>query len=55
MLREALGVDATLVKGSGGIFQVAVDGQVVAKKTYEGFPSDAGMVAAVGEAISSRR
>jgi len=29
-LKKALGVEASLVPGSGGIFEVAVDGKVVA-------------------------
>ena len=38
-LREAFGVDARLVEGSGGIFQVVVDGeQVFDKKTVGRFP-----------------
>ena len=46
-LREGLGIDAKLVKGSGGIFTVAVRGKVVARKTWEGFPTEAAIVEAV--------
>lgn len=46
-LREAMGVEAELVRGSGGIFTVAVDGDIVARKTWQGFPSEADIVSAV--------
>ena len=52
-LREGLGVEAKLVKGSGGIFTVAVGGNVVAKKTWMGFPNEAEIVAAVKGALQS--
>ena len=51
LLKERLGVEAELVKGSGGIFVVAVDGVSVAAKTREGFPTDEVCVAAVGQAL----
>ncbi len=50
-LREALGVEATLIPGSRGIFEVAVDGQVVAKKTLDGFPEPEACVEAVRAAL----
>ncbi|MDP2314942.1 MAG: hypothetical protein Q8P41_18730 [Pseudomonadota bacterium] len=47
-LREGLGIEARLVKGSGGVFTVAVDGKIVARKSLvTGFPSEADIVAAV--------
>ena len=46
-LRDALDVEAQLIKGRGGIFEVKVDGQVVAKKTYDGFPTNEQIVEAV--------
>lgn len=49
-LREAHGVQVELVKGARGIFEVAVDGTVVAKKTMNGFPTDQACVEAVGAA-----
>ena len=52
VLRERSGVEAVLVKGSGGIFEVAVDGRVVAKKTAFGFPSNDEIVTAVRAATS---
>jgi len=50
-LKDKLGVEATLVPGSGGIFEVAVDGTVVAAKTRAGFPEDAQCVEAVKAAL----
>ena len=46
-LREALGIEAKLVRGSGGIFTVAVNGEVVARKTLAGFPAEQAIVNAV--------
>lgn len=38
-LKQRLGVDSELVRGSGGIFDVAVDGDIVFSKHQEGdFP-----------------
>lgn len=50
MLKEELGVEAELKVGSGGIFEVAVDGAVVAKRGFLGFPSEEEIVAAVVKA-----
>lgn len=47
MLREEFGVEARLIKGRGGVFEVAVDGHVVAKKTFDGFPMEDQIVQAV--------
>ena len=44
-------MEAELVPGSGGIFEVAVDGKVVAKKGPTGFPSEQDVVKAVGTAL----
>jgi selenoprotein W-related protein len=44
-------VEAELVPGSGGIFEVAVDGKVVSKKGLMGFPSEQDVVNAVGAAL----
>jgi predicted Rdx family selenoprotein len=47
-LKQELGVTVELVKGSGGIFLVEVDGVVVARKSASsGFPSEAQVVEAV--------
>ena len=50
-LKDTLGVEATLIPGSGGIFEVAVEGAVVAAKTRAGFPEDAQCVEAVKAAL----
>lgn len=50
-LKEELDVSVELIRGSGGIFEVEVDGRIVAKKTPQrGFPEDAEVVAAVRSA-----
>lgn len=51
MLREELDIDTELIRGSGGIFEVKVDGKVVAKKTIFGFPEEAEIVNRVGKAL----
>ena len=38
-MKEQLEVDAELIVGHSGIFEVAVDGKVVATKTRAGFPT----------------
>ncbi|OMI04655.1 hypothetical protein BSN85_26365 [Bradyrhizobium brasilense] len=47
LLRERLGVDATLIPGKGGIFQVKLGDEVVARRTKGQFPDAAEIVAAV--------
>ncbi len=39
------------MKGSGGIFEIAVDGVVVIKKALAGFPSEKDIVDAVSKVI----
>jgi predicted Rdx family selenoprotein len=46
-----LEIEADLVVGHGGIFEVAVDGVVVAKKTWAGFPDEATCVREVARAV----
>ena len=50
MLKEELGLDAELKIGSSGIFEVSVDGAVVAKRGFTGFPSEEEIVQAVSKA-----
>lgn len=50
-LHKQLGVTATLVPGTGGIFEVQVDGKVVAKRTLGSFPDSAKITAAVSAAL----
>ncbi len=40
-----------MIAGHGGIFEVAVDGVVVAKKTWQGFPEEAACVGDVARAL----
>jgi selenoprotein W-related protein len=51
LLKQSLEVDAELIPGSGGIFEVAVDGKVVAAKTASGFPNETEVLEGVGKAI----
>jgi len=51
-LREELDVEVELVKGARGIFEVTVDGEVVAKKTLDGFPTDDACVEGVRRATA---
>jgi selenoprotein W-related protein len=44
-------VEAELVPGSGGIFEVAVNGKVVSQKGLTGFPTEQDVVKAVGAAL----
>lgn len=49
-LKDELELDTELIKGSGGIFEVAVDGKVVAAKALGQFPSEQDVVNAVAKA-----
>ncbi len=51
LLVEKFGVEAELLPGKGGIFEVAVDGEIVAKRTKEYFPDEAAIVKAVGSVL----
>jgi hypothetical protein len=46
-LRGALGVEVQLIRGARGIFDIKVDGDLVASKQYGRFPDDDEIVAAV--------
>ena len=50
-LREELGIEAEIAKGHGGIFTVAVGGEIVAKKTFMGFPDEEEIVRSVAKAL----
>ncbi len=55
MLRSELGVECELARGQIGIFEVSVDGVVVAKKTLkDGFPSPERCVEVVRAALAAR-
>lgn len=49
-LRERLSIDARLVPGTGGVFEVKVGEKIVAKRTRGHFPDTAEVVAAVAAA-----
>jgi selenoprotein W-related protein len=49
-LRERLNIDASLVPGTGGVFEVRVGDKVVAKRAKGHFPDTAEVVAAVAAA-----
>jgi hypothetical protein len=53
-LKEKLGIEAALVKGHSGIFQVSVAGKVVAAKGRNGFPSEQEVIEGVSKALSAR-
>jgi predicted Rdx family selenoprotein len=50
-LREELGIEARMVRAHGGVFEVSVDGTVVARKSFDGFPSEDQIVSAVQRAL----
>jgi selenoprotein W-related protein len=52
VLREEFGVEARLIPGRGGIFEVRVDDHVVAKKTFDGFPMEDEIVQAVAGVLA---
>lgn len=54
VLREEFELEAELIRGHGGIFEVAVDGAVVAKKTWQGFPTEEEIVASVAKVLEGR-
>lgn len=45
-------MNPTLIKGSNGIYEVAVDGRVVIAKERSGFPSEEQVVLAVQKAMT---
>lgn len=53
-LQRQLGVAASLVPGKGGIFEVQVEGNVVATRKQGHFPDTKEIVAAVSGALKKR-
>ncbi|WP_202303009.1 Rdx family protein [Mesorhizobium sp. 131-2-1] len=53
-LTDELGLPVDLIVGKGGVFQVAVAGQVVTSRRKGYFPDDADIVRAVNEALQRR-
>lgn len=52
-LKDELGFEVELLRGSGGIFEVAIDGRVVAKKELGRFPTEKDVVDAVSAALGA--
>jgi selenoprotein W-related protein len=50
-LQKQFNLTAALSPGTGGIFEVRVDGEVVAKRSKDHFPDTAEIVAAVSAAL----
>jgi selT/selW/selH-like putative selenoprotein len=50
-LREALGIEAVLIRGHSGRFEVEVNGEVVLTKGKSGFPTSREVVEAVARAL----
>ena len=50
-LEAKLQVTAALIQGSGGIFEVAVDGRVVSQRQLGNFPEEDEVVKAVAAAL----
>ncbi|MBN9684733.1 Rdx family protein [Corallococcus sp. NCSPR001] len=50
-MKDELEVDVELKKGGSGVFEVAVDGKVVIKKTGLAFPAEQEVVDAVFRAL----
>jgi predicted Rdx family selenoprotein len=53
VLREELGIEAELARGHGGIFTVAVDGEIVSRKTLGGFPTEDEVLHAVATRLGA--
>jgi selenoprotein W-related protein len=53
MIYESLGIQPTLIKGRGGVFDIAVDGETVIGKVNGAFPEDEAVVAAIKRALST--
>lgn len=51
VLREELGLEATLIKGASGIFTVAVNGTIVARKAAGSFPDEEEIVRCVARVV----
>lgn len=54
-MKQELGIEAELSKGSNGVFVVTVGDDVVAKKTLDGFPTTDQIVASVKAALDAKR
>ena len=54
-IKDDLDLDAELLMGSGGIFEVALDGKVVSAKSLAGFPGEWEVVDALTRALDERK
>lgn len=52
-LRKAFAINAKLVPGTGGVFEVRVDDAVVVKRSLAHFPDTKEIIAAVGAAVKT--
>ena len=52
-MKKELALETNLVEGDRGEFTVWVDGHVVIKKGWMGFPADEKVLAAVREALTN--
>lgn len=50
-LKRELGLEADLRQGPSGVFEVSVDGSVVARRKFLGLPSEEEIVEAVSSAL----
>jgi predicted Rdx family selenoprotein len=53
-IQTALQIEAVLVKGRKGVFDVSVDGEKVIGKTLDAFPTENAVVQAVSDVIAGR-
>jgi selenoprotein W-related protein len=53
-LQASLGIEPTIVAGSGGIFEVKVDDAIVCRRTVGHFPDVAEIVSAVTSALAGQ-
>ncbi|NCG19856.1 MAG: hypothetical protein GWP91_12680 [Rhodobacterales bacterium] len=52
LIEEKTGQSVELIPGSRGIFDVMVSGDVVARKTLDGFPTEEACLSAVANALA---
>jgi len=53
-IEERFGIEAELVKGQGGVFEIALDGELIfSKKALERFPAPGEVEAALAKRLSA--
>ncbi|MDF1613281.1 Rdx family protein [Stygiobacter electus] len=55
LLKNELGIEAELMPGKGGIFNITVNGEIVAKRTRYGFPQDEEILKGVSGKINNQK